>query len=101
MSNASSGRLAVDGDRAAVGPDEATLRLEAEEVLADGDRRDAEPGRQLADADAAVLLDDADDVLLALTGEDVARGGAGWNGHASPPCGIWARWRFRLASTAQ
>ena len=25
-----------------------------------------------------------DDVLLAFAGEDVARGGAGWNGHASP-----------------
>ncbi len=87
MSNASSGRLRS----MAIAPPwvrtQATLRLEADEVLADGDRRDPEPGRQVADAGAPVLLDDADDVLLALAGEDVARGGAGWDGHASPPCG--------------
>ena len=82
------GPAPVDGDRAAVGPDQSTLRLEAEKVLADGDGRDLEPGRQVTDAHAPLLLDDADDVLLALAGEDVARGGAGWNGHASPPCGL-------------
>ena len=84
MSNASSGRLRSMRDRAAVGPDQPVLGLERDEVLADRDRRDAEPGRQVADPGATVLLDDAGDVLLALPGEDVARGGAGWNGHASP-----------------
>ena len=68
----------VDGDRAAVRPDEAVLRLEDDEVLADRDRRDAELGRQIADPGATVLLDDPGDVLLPLAGEDVARRGAGW-----------------------
>ena len=77
---------AVDRDRAAVGPDQPAVGLEPDEVLADGDRRDLETGRQLADANTAVLVDDAHDVLLPFAGEDVASGGAGWNGHASPPC---------------
>ena len=67
------GPAPVDGDRAAVGPDQPALGLEDDEVLADGDRGDAEPGRQVADPGAPVLLDDAGDVLLALAGEDVAR----------------------------
>ena len=58
--------------------------LEPDEVLADRDRRDVEPGRQVADPGATVLLDDAGDVLLALPGEHVAGRGAGWIGHASP-----------------
>ena len=42
------------------------------EVLADGDARDAERRREIRDPGAAVLLDDARDVLLALLGEHVA-----------------------------
>ena len=48
----------VDGDRAAVGPDEATLGLEGHQVLADRDRRDAELRREVGHPGAAVLLDD-------------------------------------------
>ena len=46
-------------------------RLEGDEVLADRHRRDAEPRGEVADAGAAVLLDDARDPVLALAGEDV------------------------------
>jgi hypothetical protein len=48
-----------------------------------------------------VLLDDPGDVLLPLSGEDVAGGGAGWNGQRvsfRPDSG--AGW-FRLLSAAQ
>ena len=89
MSNASSGRLR---STAIAPPWVRTTRPSAssdDEVLADGHRRDAELGRQVGDAGAAVLLDDPGDVLLPLAGEDVARRGAGWNGHAllMRPCG--------------
>ena len=92
-------RLApVDRDRPAVGADQPALVLEPDEVLADRDGRDVEPGRQVADPGATVLLDDAGDVLLALPGEHVARRGAGWIGHASPLVRIGARAGFRLIS---
>ena len=77
MSNASSGRLRS----MAIAPPwvrtSRVLRLEHDEVLADGDRGDAEPGGEVGDPGATVLLDDPGDVLLALPGEDVARRGVG------------------------
>ena len=91
------GPAAIDGDRAAVRAQQSMLGLEDHEVLADGHGRDPEARGQLVDADATVLLDDAGDVLLPLAGEDVAGGGAGWIGHASPyrdPAG--RRTGFRL-----
>ena len=84
---------AVDGDRAAVGPDEPMLGFEHDEVLADRDRRHAELGREIGDPGTTLLLDDAGDVFLAFTGEDVARGGARWIGHASPSVELGIRAR--------
>ena len=84
MSNASSGRLR---STAIAPPWVRTRRCSAssdDEVLADRDRRDAEPGRQVGDPGATVLLDDPGDVLLALAGEDVAREALAGIGHASP-----------------
>ena len=84
------GPAPVDRDRAAVRPDEAVLALECEEVLADRDRRDAEPQGELGDAGTAVLLDDPSDVFLAFAGEDVAwRGVVGAHGQGRTPsiCG--------------
>ena len=49
------------------------LPLEGREVLADRHPRHGEPRREVGYPGAAVLLDDAGDVLLALFGEDVAR----------------------------
>ncbi len=57
------------GDGAAVGPDEATLTLEDEEILADRDRRHAEASRQLRDAGTTRLGHDLGDLLLALPRE--------------------------------
>ena len=74
----------VEGDGAAVGPDQAVVGLERHQVLADGDRGDAEPAGEVGHPGAAVLLDDPGDPFLSLTGEDVGRGDVGWGGHASP-----------------
>jgi hypothetical protein len=66
------GSASIHGDGTAVGPDEPMLGFEGDEVLADGDRRDAEPGCQVGDSRATVFLDDPDDVLLSFASEDVA-----------------------------
>ena len=79
------GAASVDGDCPTVGPDESVLGLQDHEVLPDRDPRHAELSRQIAHPRAPMLLDGPHDVLLALSGENVARGGAGWIGHASPP----------------
>ena len=77
------------------------LGLEGHEVLADRDRRDAELSGQIADPGASVLLDDAGDVLLPFAGEDVARGGAGGTGHASPRSPGGQNGGLRLVADAQ
>ena len=68
-SNALSGRLPA----AAIAPPwvriEPALALEDLEVLADRDRRDAEPRGEIADTGSAVLLDEPGDQLLAFRGE--------------------------------
>ena len=57
-------------DRAAVGAHHSTFRLQDGQVLADRHGRDAELQRQICDTRAAVLLDEAADVLLAFARED-------------------------------
>ena len=92
-------RLAsVDRDRPTVGAYQPAIVLEPDQVLADRHSRDVEPGRQVAHPGAALLLDDAGDVLLALPGKHVARRGAGWIGHASPLVHLGPEQEFRLIS---
>ena len=87
---------AVGHDRAAVRPDEPALGLEGQQVLADRDRGDAEPGGQIVHAGASVLLDDARDVVLAFAGEDVPRVAAGRQGHGAPLGRVRVVVRFRM-----
>ena len=56
-SNAGSGGWRSRRDRPAVGPDQARRALEHQQVLADRDRRDAELGGEVGDADAAGVDD--------------------------------------------
>ena len=83
-SNASSGRLRSRAIAPPCVADEAVLGLERDEVLADRDRRDAEPGGQIGDPGAAVLLDDAGRSV------PVARGRRRRSGRRS-------QWRSRLS----
>ena len=101
ISNASSGRLR---STAIAPPWVRTRRWSASSAIRSLRIVTAETpnsGRQVGHPGAAVLLDDPGDVLLSLAGEDVARGGAGWGGHASPLVRIGATTRgegFRLIS---
>ena len=86
-------RLQSD-EKLAIGVAAAALVHDGESIVMDASTTALSVARQLTDADASMLLDDADDVLLAFAGEDVARGGAGWNGQASPPCRLGTNWGF-------
>jgi hypothetical protein len=60
-----------------------------------------ELGGEFTHSGATVLLDDSGDVLLPFPREDVAGGGAGWNGQrVSSRHNSGAGW-FRLLSVAQ
>ncbi len=74
----------ADGDGATVRADDPIGFGQHLEVLADGHRRDAEALGQLADARAALLLDDAGDLPLPLAGEGAARR-AGPTSEVMPP----------------
>ena len=89
--------VAVDGDRAAVRADDAGDGLEGDEVLADGDRGDAEPGDEVRDPGTALLLDDAGDLVLPLPGEHVHGRGVGRtrHGRSFPPADALAGLRNR------
>ena len=69
-SKALSSELPDRADRAAVGAHHSAFRLQDGQVLADRHGRDAELQRQICDTRAAVLLDEAADVLLAFARED-------------------------------
>ena len=66
---------------------QAPLLLERREVLADRDGGHGEPRGEVPDADAALLGDEAGDVVLALTREDIAGRGAGRDGQTRSPLG--------------
>jgi hypothetical protein len=76
---------ALDAGRhgAAADPPHAAVGLERLQVGADGHRRDAEAGRQVADAHEALLLHEGGDALLAHLGGLRARGTLGHGPHAS------------------
>ena len=95
------GPVADGQERAAMGPREAPLALEHVEVLADGDRRDPEPLRELADPDATLLADEPGDLVLAFAGEDIAGRGAGRDGQTKVSSRTRSRGRrgFGLVST--
>ena len=93
---------AVGRDRPTVGAHDAIGGLEDDQVLADRNRRDPELVRQVTDPGPSVLLDDSDDVILSFPGEDIARGGAWRNRHASPlGANLRPESRFRLVAEAQ
>ena len=81
-------------------------RSSVAQVLADRDRGHGEPRGEVPDAGAALLLDEAGDVVLALAGEDVAGRGAGRGRSQTSPLGPGVRghrgfgWFLTHSSTA-